>query len=221
MDESEIRAAPEELVPVAAKRLKMTKPSKVDLPMSTTTDKLKAAAEELVKAAYLGTNAEVNKEIIEAINLGTDSLKELETHLVAWKSSMDDKANTVHQNMDNLKDALAKVDDKVSELKRAQLLAAGIKNCAYNSFDYVAEGSRKKSENLIRTILFAVQKGPTWCAFLPDDAVLEQHYCREETRKKQQEFRDKLVDQIYALTGVKPRIVELEKKGGRYVIYQS
>jgi hypothetical protein len=155
MDENKIRAAPEEFIPVAAKPLKMTEPSKVDLPMSTTTDKLKAAAEELVKAAYLNTNAEANKEIIKTINLGTDSLKGLlETHLVAWKSSMDDKANTVHQNMDNLKDALAKVNDKLSELKRAQLLAAGIQNCAYNFFDYCVKVSQKKSENLVCTIYY-------------------------------------------------------------------
>jgi cell division protein FtsL len=54
---------------------------------------------------------------------------------------MDAKVNTVNQNVDNLKDALTKVDTKLSELKlevtdlkRSQLLAAGIQNCSYNSF---------------------------------------------------------------------------------------
>jgi chromosome segregation ATPase len=89
----------------------------------STTDKLKAAAEELVKAAQLDSNAETNKETIDAITMGTDSLKGLETHLVALKSSIDAKANTVDQNMENLKDALAKVDTKLTELKRSQLLA--------------------------------------------------------------------------------------------------
>jgi hypothetical protein len=126
----------------------------------------------------------------------------------------------VHQNMDNLKDALAKVDDKLSELKTAQVLAAGIQNCAYNSFDYNVKDSPEKSENLVRTILFVFQKGPTWSTFLPN-ATFGRFFCSYDVCKRQQEFRDKLVEQIYALTGVKPRIVEPEKEGDHYAIYQS
>jgi hypothetical protein len=225
MEESKTRAAPEELVPVATKRLKTTETSKVveaAPKMSTTSDKLKAAAEELVKAAYLDTNAEANKETIEAIHLGTDSLKTLDTHLVAWKSSMDDKANTVHQNMDNLKDALAKVDDKLSELKRSQLLAAGIQNCTYNSFNYIDHGGNQKaSESLVRSILFHFQKGMG--SNLPSSARMDCYVdgCGEALRLSQQAFRDKLVEQIYELTGVKPRIVEPKKDGGPYQLFQS
>jgi hypothetical protein len=195
----------------------------------STTNKLKAAAEELVKAAYLDSNADANKETI-------DSLKGLETHLVAWKTSMDAKVNTVNQNMDNLKDALTKGDSKLSELKlevtdlklevtdlkRTQLLAAGIQNCFYNSFKYYEDLKEISSETLVRHILFSFQKGMG--LYISNVAALQKHGIsdsEEKVRKSQQGFRDSLVDQIHALTGEKPRIAEPSKAGANYAIYKS
>jgi hypothetical protein len=137
------------------------------------------------------------------------------------KSSIDAKANTVDQNMENLKDALAKVDTKLTELKRSQLLAAGIQNCSYNSFKYYdKDNSQKTSEDLVRPILFFFQRGMG--SWLPNAALGQVHYESEDKkRKSQQDFHDSLVVQIHALTGEKPCIERSKNKdGAKYAIYQ-
>jgi hypothetical protein len=103
-------------------------------------------------------------------------------------------------------------------------LAAGIQNCSYNSFNYIDiiehGGNQKASESLVRSILFHFQKGMG--SNLPSRARMDCYVaCGEARRKSEQEFRDKLAEQIYELTGVKPRIVEPKEDGGPYLLFQS
>jgi hypothetical protein len=77
------------------------------------------------QASYLDANAEWNK-------LGNGSLKALDTHLVNWhlvdyKSSTDAKVNKVskvNDNMDDLKNALAKVNTKIALSKTVNYLSS-------------------------------------------------------------------------------------------------
>jgi hypothetical protein len=86
-------------------------------------EKPKLATEELVKqASYLDANAEWNK-------LGNGSLKALDTHLVDWhlvdyKSSTDATVSKVNENMDDLNNALAKVNTKIALSKTVNYVSS-------------------------------------------------------------------------------------------------
>jgi hypothetical protein len=106
-------------------------------------------------------------------------------------------------------------------------LAAAIQNSDYNSFWYVSNQPRgipdTESKYIVRQILFAFQQGRISVS-LPPDAMFVTEGNLDQFRNlkvdiAKQHFREKLVDQIHQLTGVKP--VMKKEDNGQYGIYYS
>jgi len=185
--------------------------------------RLEAAAKELVKAAYLdikedGESKAVGKTVA-AIRAGNDHLSNLEKQVVSMKESMDAKINTLNQNVDNLKEQMEEVKKTVTNQTKLQNLSWAIHNSKMNEFTYYESRGSIESGELVRKILFSFRRG--FGHYLPDEAYLQQpYYLRDEAEKKKSasEFRTQLIDQIHALTGQKPRIVA---ENSRFAIYYS
>ena len=184
---------------------------------------LSEAAAELVRAAEMEVDGATQRKLVtslEALKESFDAkLNTIQQVVKQASSNSDDKIDTVNQNIDKLNETM-KNDRKMQSLEWA------IQNADVNCFDYYVPNAnscyhtKTTSTVLIRNTLLWFRRGRGY--YLDDGNIHDQDpaYLREQQKDEAKEkFRTKFVAQIYALTGVEPR---LEKQtDGRYIIYYS
>lgn len=194
--------------------------------------RLTAAAAELLEAAGVEASAGIQKKMSADIVSLKDSidakLNTINQSLVTSRTHLDDKLNTSNQHIVNLETKLTSLEGSIVKESKLQALAFGIENAELQAFEYyeARENSsyygyhnRKKSSDLVRSILFGFRRNIGW--YLPDGAMgeIDKSANKEKWEQSNKDFRDKLVTQIHSLLGTKPRVVK--EKDGRYTIYYS
>jgi hypothetical protein len=115
-------------------------------------------------------------------------------------------------------------NNKLDLQTKMQSLAFAIENADRNSFKfYSSSGEELDSSELVVELLLCFRGG--WCFSIQGDygtmSTFFYNYINESDRaESQQEFRDRLSDQIQELTGVEPRF-EYEEEEEQYNIYYS
>lgn len=192
-------------------------------------ERISAAAEELVRAAGIEVDS-------SSPHHRASSQKLLATNLASLKESFDSKLDSISEIVDssnkkfdakidvvnkNIADLKEVVEEKIESLnetlqehQKIQTLQWAIENTEYGSFDYYTEkrGEKKSSKDLVKTILFRFRRG---CG-----CYIEYGRTKESEPSTEKDFRDKLFNQVLQLTGVRPRL-EKKEKDGRYCIYFS
>jgi len=146
-------------------------------PTMSSSKRLKEAAEQLIKAAYLDVKAEgeskASEATVAAIATGNDYLAALDKQVASLKETMDAKINTLNQNVGNVKEQLEVLQRSTETQTKLLNICWAIENCKLNSFQYYeGRNDRETSENLVRNILFSFRQGFGY--FLPaDDAMKE------------------------------------------------
>jgi hypothetical protein len=168
--------------------------------------KLAAAAEELIKAA--GSYVEVEslrygRETVDELKLLSKGVTTNGTSLTSIKVSFVDKINTLNQSI-----LLLKKDIVLMEMNRS--LEWAISNAGIGSFTHYLKGTHGNldSTDLVRKILINFRRGMGYyitgrsLSSYSNDYSYQQKDHSEEEKK----FRDVLSNQIFNLTGRKPRI---------------
>jgi hypothetical protein len=158
----------------------------------------------------VGTGA-LEKQVMllnESLGLKIDALNDSVYGVNLNVNILNDTMHATNQNVNYLR-------AEVKKQAKTNALHLAIQNCVYNSFQYRIETDTKSSEDLVRRILFSFQQDHGYT--IPRNAGIE--YNADD--KSRQEFRDKLVNQLYQLTGVKPRIVFQATTSQTYVVYYS
>jgi hypothetical protein len=211
--------------------------------------RLAEAVEALTKAALAEAETpslSVGREAVACLEkLSSDSaaLKEsidLKFDTTNQKlESIDLKFDTTNQKLDeantNILTMIKTLNDTIQEQHKLQRIGFAIENVHHGSFNYrlyreddyhgySLHDEVIKSSDLARDILFAFRKGGSMN--LPRGAVFAPTVCNSDVRyeadKGEQAFRDSIVDQIFSLTGTKPRVNKEGGFGGRYdAIYYS
>jgi len=182
---------------------------------------LSEAAAELVRAAEMEVDGATQRKLVtslEALKESFDAkLNTIQQVVKQASSNSDDKINTVNQNIDKLNETM-KNDRKIQSLEWA------IQNADVNCFDYYVPNANSRSHTqiastgLIRAALLWFRRGLS--CYLDDGSNQDPAYLREQQKDEAKEkFRTKFVAQIYALTGVEPRLKK--QTDGRYIIYYS
>ena len=173
--------------------------------------RLTAAAEALVEAASLETNALTQKGLEASLN---SNLNRVVQTMKSSNENFDAKINTVNQHLADVKSeigglkALLEQERKDKRIERAQKLTH------VGSFDYYLDiYSSRKSSDLAKEVLewFLLGYGYN----LPDGTMQSGYNIDKETSKKA--FRDKFKKQIKDLIGREPRLVK--KEDGSYSIF--
>ena len=103
-------------------------------------ERLSAAAEELVKAACLdqkmASDSASWKEMVNAVNASSESTKDVKKQVCALKESVDAKLNTLNQNMNDIKVELVKLNKNTLSQKKSRALQWAIQNAELTAFDY-------------------------------------------------------------------------------------
>jgi len=178
---------------------------------------LSEAAAELVRAAEMEVDVATQRQLIERL----EELKEsVDTKLdsiqqVVEQSSTNstDSINTVNQNIVHLSDKIDLLNETMKNNQKMQSLEWAFQNAEYGSFDYfvpagngvVNSYSKRSSTTLVRNALMSFRKGVG--RYIDDGLVADRDPSnRDEQRKEafREQFRKKIVAQVYALTGVEP-----------------
>jgi hypothetical protein len=159
------------------------------------------AAADLVKAAL----EQMEQTKVEIQEYTASNIKELKTESTALRSDMNNKINTLNQNVQNL---IQKVDEMNTTIqtgnKKNNILGAFQRMDLIDKFQ-VSNGTEKMySTDIVKLILisFAKDRGH----YIEKYSMFTGLSSNEEGRKKQ--FKDKIVGQIHMLTGTKPLITE-------------
>ena len=172
--------------------------------------RLSLAAAELVKAAYKQTediNIDIQREV-------ADNISDIKVESIALKTDMNNKFNTVNQNLQENRKTMESLMTAMTTLNTT-MTEEGKKNRIVNALNSERkpatgwcfnESSVDISESLIRNILSAFLEGQGWYlgAYTTryfryqSDAPL-----KEESKKA---FRDKLKSEIMIITGTIPTI---------------
>jgi hypothetical protein len=126
-----------------------------------------------------------------------------------------------HQFRMDIYSSLGVINSRLGSIEKRHILAAAIQNSEYNVFRY--NNGINDSRYIVRQILFAFQQGLSFP--LPTDAIFVTTGNRNDSGRfvnkelAKQHFREKLVDQIHQLTGVKP--VVKKEDNDQYVVYYS
>lgn len=169
---------------------------------------LTAIATDIVKAVY--AQVETNSQSITR-----ETLEEL-------KVSFDAKIDTLNTSIASLKDEVFKLRQEygVAQLVEQQIVRA-LARVSINSFQYYEDGASGvlESEDLVKVILSKFRKGRGYCI---SKCGLTRHNTIGKMGKlldvvsNQNEFREKLLEQICDLLRSNPRI---ELEGGKFMIY--
>jgi hypothetical protein len=163
--------------------------------------RISKAAADLVKAAL----EQMEQTKVEIQEYTASNIKELKTESTALRSDMNNKINTLNQNVQNL---IQKVDEMNTTIqtgnKKNNILGAFQRMDLIDKFQ-VSNGTEKMySTDIVKLILisFAKDRGH----YIEKYSMFTGLSSNEEGRKKQ--FKDKIVGQIHMLTGTKPLITE-------------
>ena len=175
--------------------------------MDESAKRLSLAAAELVKAAYKQTediNIDIQREV-------ADNISDIKVESIALKTDMNNKFNTVNQNLQENRKTMESLMTAMTSLNTT-MTEEGKKNRIVNALNSERkpargwcfnENGKDGSESLIRNIL---------SAFLEDDGCYIDTYhsgiyadgpTEEESKKA---FRDKLKSEIMIITGTIPTI---------------
>lgn len=190
------------------------------------------AAEELIKTA----STEVGGLLVQNGKDTVEDLRQLSSQVTALKESLDSKLNASNQSMSGVKEAIVAMDKNVCGLKaqivlltKTQQLHFAMIHRNVNSFDYQADNPNHHEDTsgdivsfylapprihgctfeLVGTILLSFHRGSGYQ--LPTNAQVSGTFGSER-------FRRKLVTQIHELTGVEPRLTQLD---GKWCIFYS
>ena len=191
-----------------------------------TSERLSAAAEELIRAASLESNAVGAEKTVQAIqNLRNDIKKAV----AAFKESTDSKINTTNQNIETLKRKYSEMEDKLTKLsdnaiesnkmQRLEWAIANIDTVYHQNHDlkyaHVSRHSCHRCNDLLRDVLLCFRKNRGYNLGDYTDSSSYSYYDTAEVKQeKQKKFRDEFAILIHELTGSKPRI-EARKKDGK------
>ena len=183
--------------------------------------RLAAAAEALIEAASMETDAMTQKRLIESL----DSLKasfdnNLNKTVQKMQSSnenFDAKINTLSQHVIGLKSEMEEVKKLLEEEKKQKTLERALGMTDIKSFQYYDGsdyGNNKDSSNLAKETIqwFLLDYGIN----LPDGRMKRDIYNESEKEPSKQAFRDKFKEQIKVLIMREPRVTV---NNGVYAIY--
>jgi hypothetical protein len=176
------------------------------------------AAEALVRAACLDlkvqNDAASSAKVVAAIaSLGT-KIDATAKATKEMKASTDDKLNSVTQHLGDVKSSLDALKSSVDAASAMRSLEFAFDHADIGSFQYHADQTFILSKDLVKNMLLSFRQDRGH--YLPKNARLVSY---TSSSNSQTEFENKLIAQIYNLTGVKPCIVD--SSDGRRIIYYS
>jgi hypothetical protein len=159
---------------------------------------LSEAAEELIKAAPTVVKTSSQRNDVSSL-----------------EESLDTKINAVNQNVCNLKDSI----ERQTKMQSLEWAIQNMDLFESYSFQYyvrpLGSGDTKQSKYDAKHILLSFRQG--YSCYIDDGDMAEYHH--DSSEKTQSEFRDRLVNHIFALTGVEPRLER--KDDARYIMFYS
>ena len=143
-----------------------------------------------------------------------------------FKDSMDSKLNTLTQRLGNVGKSIASLQKSFDDQAKLQNIAFGLGNSHLDSFEYYYFGpemdvnfcDNQNSSNLVKFILLSFRRGLGAC--VDNAALIKKKNDSAKLKKSQEDFHNKLINQIHGLIGTKPRI-EFDSRKRSYVAYYS
>ena len=195
--------------------------------------RLARAAEELVKAAKIETEA-VNNDLQQQ---AVDHLAGMAKDISAFKADVNNKVNTSNQHVaalagkvDVIAANVAALTDEMKKLnqsmharsKRMHIVEALSLLTHIDDFQYNEissdnnRSSQKYAKDLIKRVLLSFSKDR---GYYVDNLSLPVYYhtAAEEEEKKKKEMQNKLVDEMHSILGMKPAL--REASNGRLCIW--
>jgi len=178
--------------------------------------RLTAAAEELVKAAYLDVKVEA---YAEAQKETVSTIRDVETELKSLRGSNDSKFDAIHTllaglilKVDQLASNVQSINNTLSTVNENSKLEWAIDHAEYGSFAYYDNNTRRRAESstITKQVLFAFRQGFGY--YLPEKVSLTDNYYSVTSEKDRTEFETKLVNAIFDLTAKKPVIKDLNDR---------
>jgi hypothetical protein len=176
---------------------------------------------------YLAKAVETMKELFDSNIILSESniMKSLDTNMKFFESniikSIDSNKKLIESNIMkslnlNIKIIRDMNEDMIEHNKlesKKRTLEWAISNAEIGSFIYYENNGQYNSTDYVKKVLICFRKG---YGFKISNCTLQRYFLEENKRK----FREKLLTQIYDLTGVKPR-TELDNDDGHYFVYFS
>lgn len=191
---------------------------------------LSEAAEELIRAATLVVETSSQRKDLSSldakINTVNQNICQLKDQVTNVNASIEHQTKMLESQTKMLESQTNMLERQTNLLERQakmQSLEWAIQNLVLfegNSFRYFVQSTSgyrdvSESRNDVKDILVTFRQGLG--RYINDGDMAA--YQGQSSEKTKSEFRDKLVNYIYTLTGVKPRL-KLEGNG-KYAIYYS
>jgi hypothetical protein len=170
--------------------------------MPTKESKLSLAAGELIRLAC----AEIESASLEGV-------ADIARDTTALKDTITIIEKQLHAKTDHIVEAINHLNLNVTLSRKIQSLEWALSNSNLASFKYLdTKNNLVESTDLVKFILFSFRKN-IGCR-------VENYTLNGGAEDGQKEFRDKLVNQLFELTGVKPRLVLASDKVKYAIHYQ-
>ena len=149
-----------------------------------------------------------------------DKLNGVSEDIVSLKESSDAKLNTIHQDICNLKDEMAKVSQALQTEAKMQQIRFAIghaekrQDIKYRD-DVNYQTSQSIREHLLTPILSNFMRG--YGQYLPHKARIFNGNNNNDNEKGYEDFRSQVVFELHALLGQKPRLNK--ETNGKHAVY--
>ena len=186
--------------------------------------RLAAAAEALIEAASLETDAMTQKRLTESLDSlkvsFDNNLNKTVQKIQSSNENFDAKINTLSQHVIGLKSEMEEVKTLLEHEKKQKTLDRALGLTSFKSFKYYAGGnqydygSERQSSDLATSIIkwFLLGYGYN----LPADALMKQRVNQSEMEESKKAFREQIKAQIKVLIVREPRVTVND---GVYTIY--
>jgi hypothetical protein len=182
--------------------------------------RLEEAAEALVRAAVSVSETAslaIGRDVAKKLDK-LDKLERVSEDIVSLKESSDTKLNTIHQDICNLKDEMAKVSQALkteAKVQRIQFAIDHVENRQNGQYVFATSSVMRIREDLLTPILSSFMRGFGYN--LPGNAYLYGVSSNQNNEKGYEDFRSKVVTELHELLGKKPRLNK--EANGKYAVF--
>jgi len=167
------------------------------------------------------TSEEDNQEVVEQQPREQDVSSSSYKIIEAFKNSVDSRIDTLNQQFEGLNNEMSSIQTTVNKDIKMRSLEWAMENVTnYGVFKYrhatIEPNTIYESADLVRSVLLWFRKG--FGTPIDNDIYISDKRWEQPQEGEKELFRDKLSEQIYQLTGQKPRLV---KKNGTFIIHYS
>jgi hypothetical protein len=179
--------------------------------------RLEEAAEALVRAAVSVSETAslaIGRDVAKKLDK-LDKLEGVSEDIVSLKESSDAKLNMIHQDICNLKDEMAKVSQALKTEAKVQRIQFAIDHVEKRqNIEYSHANNYKSIRELLTPVLWQFMQGFGY--YLPDNAIFF-NVGETNTEVGYEAFRSKVVTELHALLGKKPRLNK--EANGKYAVF--